>query len=178
MSHQALPRDLVLFFMSHQALPRDLPLAIDMSTAILKLSKNGDLQRIHDKWLMSSACTSQSTTFEVDQLQLKSFWGLFAICGFTCLLALLVYLIMMVRQFSRHYSDDVESSGSSSGSKRIQTFLTFVDEKEVDVKNRSKRRQMEKASSRSVGEDESTSGSKKRYTESCSSKSLDKGEEA
>uniref|UniRef100_A0A2N9J1L7 Ionotropic glutamate receptor C-terminal domain-containing protein n=1 Tax=Fagus sylvatica TaxID=28930 RepID=A0A2N9J1L7_FAGSY len=160
------------------AFPRDSPLAIDMSTAILKLSENGDLQRIHDKWLMSSACTSQSTTFEVDRLQLKSFWGLFAICGFACLLALLVYLIMMVRQFSRHYSDDVESSGSSSGSKRIQTFLTFVDEKEVDVKNRSKRRQMEKASNRSVGEDESTNGSKKRYTESCSSKSLDKGEEA
>uniref|UniRef100_A0A2N9GVN0 Glutamate receptor n=1 Tax=Fagus sylvatica TaxID=28930 RepID=A0A2N9GVN0_FAGSY len=132
------------------AFPRDSPLAIDMSTAILKLSENGDLQRIHDKWLMSSACTSQSTTFEVDRLQLKSFWGLFAICGFACLLALLVYLIMMVRQFSRHYSDDVESSGSSSGSKRIQTFLTFVDEKEVDVKNRSKRRQMEKASNRSV----------------------------
>lgn len=160
------------------AFPRDSPLAIDMSTAILKLSENGDLQRIHDKWLMSSACTSQSTTFEVDRLQLKSFWGLFAICGFACLLALLVYLIMMVRQFSRHYSDDVESSGSSSGSKRIQTFLTFVDEKEVDVKNRSKRRQMEKASNRSVGEDESTNGSKKRYSESCSSKSLDKGEEA
>ncbi|GMY11067.1 glutamate receptor 3.6-like [Fagus crenata] len=160
------------------AFPRDSPLAIDMSTAILQLSENGDLQRIHDKWLMSSACTSQSTTFEVDRLQLKSFWGLFAICGFACLLAFLVYLIMMVRQFSRNYSDDVESSGSSSGSKRIQTFLTFVDEKELDVKNRSKRRQMEKASNRSVGEDESTNGSKKRYTESCSSKSLDKGEEA
>ncbi|GMY22974.1 glutamate receptor 3.6-like [Fagus crenata] len=160
------------------AFPHDSPLAIDMSTAILKLSENGDLQRIHDKWLMSSACTSQSTTFEVDRLQLKSFWGLFAICGFACLLAFLVYLIMMVRQFSRNYSDDVESSGSSSGSKRIQTFLTFVDEKELDVKNRSKRRQMEKASNRSVGEDESTNGSKKRYTESCSSKSLDKGEEA
>ena len=164
--------------MSHQALPHDLPLAIDMSTAILKLSENGDLQRIHDKWLMSSACTSQSTTFEVDQLQLKSFWGLFAICGFACLLALLVYLIMIVRQFSRHYSDDVESSGSSSGSKCIQTFLTFVDEKEVDVKNRSKRRRVEKASNRSVGEYESTNGSKKRFSESCSSKNLDKGEEA
>ena len=95
-----------------------------------------------------------------------------------CLLALLVYLIMMVHQFSRNYSDDVESSGSSSGSKCIQTFLTFVDEKEVDVKNRSKRRRMEKASNRSVGEYESTNGSKKRFSESCSSKNLDKGEEA
>ena len=36
-----------------------------MSTAILKLSENGDLQRIHDKWLMRSACTAQGTTTEV-----------------------------------------------------------------------------------------------------------------
>ncbi|KAL1370655.1 hypothetical protein AAHE18_01G076600 [Arachis hypogaea] len=34
---------------------RDSPLAIDVSTAILKLSENGDLQRIHDKWLTRSA---------------------------------------------------------------------------------------------------------------------------
>ncbi|KAH1043846.1 hypothetical protein GYH30_025595 [Glycine max] len=38
-----------------QAFPRDSPLAIEMFTAILKLSENGDdLQRIHDKWLTSS----------------------------------------------------------------------------------------------------------------------------
>ncbi|KAK7856104.1 glutamate receptor 3.6 [Quercus suber] len=160
------------------AFPRDSPLAIDMSTAILRLSENGDLERIHDKWLTRSACTSQSSTFEVDRLQLKSFWGLFLICGLACLLALIVYFILMVRQFSRHYSDDFESSGRSSGSKSFQTFLTFVDEKEEEVKNRSKRRQMEKASNRSVGEDESTNSSKRRYTESCSSKSLDRCEEA
>ncbi|KAK9995513.1 hypothetical protein SO802_020199 [Lithocarpus litseifolius] len=72
------------------AFPRDSPLAIDMSTAILKLSENGDLQRIHDKLLMRSACTAQGTTIEVDQLQLKSFQGLFVLCGFACLLALYV----------------------------------------------------------------------------------------
>lgn len=160
------------------AFPRDSPLAIDMSTAILRLSENGDLERIHDKWLTRSACTSQSSTFEVDRLQLKSFWGLFLICGLACLLALIVYFILMVRQFSRHYSDDFESSGRSLGSKSFQTFLTFVDEKEEEVKNRSKRRQREKASNRSVGEDESTNSSKRRYTESCSSKSLDRCEEA
>lgn len=164
--------------MYHQAFPRDSPLAIDMSTAILRLSENGDLERIHDKWLRGSACTSQSTTYESDRLQLNSFWGLFLICGLACLLALIVYFVLMVRQFSRHYSDDFESSGRSSGSKSFQTFLTFVDEKEEAVKNRSKRRQMEKASDRSVGEDESTNSSKRRYTESCSSKSLDRCEEA
>ncbi|MCL7023811.1 hypothetical protein MKW94_000673, partial [Papaver nudicaule] len=38
------------------AFPRDSPLTVDMSTAILTLSENGDLQRIHDKWLSRSAC--------------------------------------------------------------------------------------------------------------------------
>ncbi|XP_075655664.1 glutamate receptor 3.6-like [Castanea sativa] len=159
------------------AFPRDSPLAIDMSTAILRLSENGDLERIHDKWLKRSACTSQSTTYELDRLQLNSFWGLFLICGLACLLALIVYFILMVRQFSRHYSDDFESSGRNSGSKSFQTFLTFVDEKEEEVKNRSRRKQMEKVSNRSVGE-ESTNSSTRRYTESCSGKSLDRCEEA
>ena len=68
---------MVIVFIDHQAFPRDSPLSIDMSTAILKLSENGDLQRIHDKWLMRSAFTAQGTTTEVDQLQLKSFQGLF-----------------------------------------------------------------------------------------------------
>ncbi|MDG6100465.1 transporter substrate-binding domain-containing protein, partial [Alteromonas sp. ZYF713] len=74
------------------AFPRDSPLAADMSTAILKLSENGELQRIHDKWLMRSACSSQNTKFEVDQLELKSFQGLFFICGLACFIALIIYI--------------------------------------------------------------------------------------
>ncbi|KAI4354173.1 hypothetical protein L6164_003066 [Bauhinia variegata] len=38
---------------------RDSPLAIDMSTAIIKLSENGELQRIRDKWLKRSPCIKQ-----------------------------------------------------------------------------------------------------------------------
>ncbi|XP_059440234.1 glutamate receptor 3.6-like [Corylus avellana] len=146
-----------------------------MSTAILKLSENGDLQRIHDKWLMRSACTKQGTKFEVDRLQLKSFWGLFAICGTACLLALIVYLFLMMRQFSRHYPEELKPPGSSSGSKRLRTFLSFADEKVEDVKSRSKRRQMEKNSNRSVAtEDESIDSYKRRHLDlSSSNKSLD-----
>lgn len=134
-----------------QAFPRDSPLAVDMSTALLTLSENGDLQRIHDKWLLRRACSYQGAKMEVDRLQLRSFWGLFFICGLACLIALFVYLLKMVRQFSRHYSEEVESSGSGQSS-RIQTFLAFVDEKEEDFKSRSKRRQMERASNRTEDE--------------------------
>ncbi|CAI9110464.1 OLC1v1010493C1 [Oldenlandia corymbosa var. corymbosa] len=127
------------------AFPRDSPLAVDVSTAILKLSESGELQQIHDKWLQRSACSSESTKLEVDRLQLGSFAGLFSICGLACILALLIHFILIVRQFLRHYYEpDPESlSSSSSRSARLQTFLSFVDEKEETVKARSKRRRLE-----------------------------------
>ncbi|KAJ7953236.1 Glutamate receptor [Quillaja saponaria] len=130
------------------AFPRDSPLAIDMSTAILKLSENGELQRIHDKWLLSSACTAPGAKLEVDHLELRSFWGLFLLCGVACLLSLVVYFIMMVRQYIRHYSDQIMSSGPSSRSAHFQTFLSFVNQKEDEVEHRSKRRLIEMASNR------------------------------
>lgn len=134
---------------------------------------------MHDKWLTRSACTSQGAKFEVDRFQLKSFWGLFVICGFACLLALCMYFILITRQFSRHYSEEPESFGRSSASGRVQTCLTFIDEKEEDVKSRSKRRQMERASNRSIVEDESTHGSysSKRSMESNTIKGLDISDE-
>ncbi|CAL5324175.1 unnamed protein product [Camellia sinensis] len=154
------------------AFPRDSPLAVDMSTAILKLSENGELQRIHDKWLMGSACSLQGATLQVDRLQLGSFSGLFLICGLACSLALLVYFVLMVRQYSRHYVDKAaESSNRSSPSAHLQTFLTFVDEKEEEVIKRSKRRQLEKDSNRSNGEDEPTIVSNISHAETSSNRS-------
>ncbi|KAK2657657.1 hypothetical protein Ddye_010709 [Dipteronia dyeriana] len=88
-------------------------------------------------------------------LQLKSFWGLFAMCGFTCLLAFLVFLMQIIRQFSGHYPDLEEelgepSSRSSLQSARLQILLSFVVEKEEVIKSRSKKRKMEKASIRNT----------------------------
>ncbi|KAF5453795.1 hypothetical protein F2P56_023514, partial [Juglans regia] len=108
------------------AFPRDSPLAIDMSTAILTLSENGGLQRLHDKWLTRSACSSEGTKQDVDRLQVQSFWGLFLLCGSVCLLALLFYLIKMIREYMRHYSGQIISPQSG----RLQSFLSFVKEKE------------------------------------------------
>lgn len=141
----------VLSFIFLQAFPRDSPLAIDLSTAILQMTDNGDLQRIHDKWLLSHACITQGAKLEVERLQLKSFWGLYVISGCACLLALFIYLIQIVRQYSKHCSDDHELTDQSSGSRssRLRTFLSFMDEKEETVKNRSKRRKMERISNRS-----------------------------
>ncbi|KAI3519088.1 hypothetical protein L1887_08103 [Cichorium endivia] len=138
------------------AFPRDSPLAADMSTAILKLSENGELQRIHDKWLMRSACSSQGTMFEVDQLALTSFQGLFLICGLACLLALIIYFILTVRQFTKHYPTLSESTGRSVRSGPLQTFISFVDEKEETIKARSKRKYSEGSSSRKNGDNDAS----------------------
>ncbi|CAJ1930688.1 unnamed protein product [Sphenostylis stenocarpa] len=134
------------------AFPRDSPLAVDLSTTILQMIDNGDLQRIHDKWLLSSACLSQGAKLEVERLQLKSFWGLYAICGLACLLALFIYLIQIWRQYHKHYLEEHESTDGQSlrsRSSRLKTFLSFADEKEETVRSRSKRRKMERISYRS-----------------------------
>nr|GEU68152.1 glutamate receptor 3.6-like [Tanacetum cinerariifolium] len=140
------------------AFPRDSPLAVDISTAILKLSENGELQRIHDKWLIRSACSSQGAKFSVDRLELKSFKGLFIICGLACFLALFIYLVLIVHQYTKHKPDVSEPSVRSLKSGRLQTFISFVDEKEESVIARCKKRLKETSSRRSNGDDLSVNG--------------------
>nr|GMC57201.1 glutamate receptor 3.6-like [Ipomoea batatas] len=79
------------------AFPKDSPLAIDMSSAIMELSENGELRKIQDMWLLKRACMSQNTKHEVNQFGVKSFSGLFLMCGFACLVALLLHFIMAIR---------------------------------------------------------------------------------
>ncbi|KAL2999831.1 hypothetical protein AAZX31_09G180100 [Glycine max] len=136
------------------AFPRDSPLAIDMSTAILKLSENGDLQRIHDKWLTRSACSSEGAKQGIDRLELESFWGLFLLSGIACFIALLCYVIRMAYRFSRHPNSNPE--GCSSYYTRLRSFFTFVNEREEEEEKNimSKRKRTEKGSSRRVAHED------------------------
>ncbi|KAI4350201.1 hypothetical protein L6164_004675 [Bauhinia variegata] len=139
------------------AFPRDSPISIDMSTAILTLSENGELQKIHERWLSENACGSQSAEDESEQLRLESFWGLFLICGIACFLALVIYFCKMVRQFSQHFPEEAYPSNSaSSHSVRIQTFLNFVDEKE-NVSQRNLKRKSRDISLNTYSEDHNIS---------------------
>ncbi|KAG2408878.1 Glutamate receptor 3.6 Ligand-gated ion channel 3.6 Precursor [Vigna angularis] len=138
------------------AFPRDSPLAIDMSTAILKLSENGDLQRIHDKWLTRSACSSEGAKQGIDRLELKSFWGLFLLSGIACFVALLCYVARMVYRFRRHSNSNSEGSSRSA---RLRSFFNFVNEREEEDKHMSKRKRTEKGSSGRVAHDEELDGS-------------------
>lgn len=110
------------------AFPRDSPLQVDLSTAILSLSENGELQRIHDKWLKTGECATDSNEFiDSNQLRLESFWGLFLICGVACVLALIIYFAIMLRKYLRH-----------EPKKSIRRFISFVGDKEPP-KNRKTR---------------------------------------
>lgn len=120
-------------------------MAIDLSTAILQLSENGDLQRIHDKWLVKSSCSTDD--LESDRLQLKSFWGLFLICGIVCFIALAIYCYQVIRQLYRSDSKDPNlSSSSGSRSNRLRRIISLLDEKKEPSKRESKRRKVEKSS--------------------------------
>nr|XP_017233749.1 PREDICTED: uncharacterized protein LOC108207828 [Daucus carota subsp. sativus] len=78
-----------------------------------------------------------------------------SVCGLACVLALIICFAIIMHKFTRHLPEEPGSPGGSSHAARLQTFLSSVDEKEVDLKSKSKRRNMELASN--VGVDEVTS---------------------
>ncbi|KAJ8458197.1 hypothetical protein OPV22_031123 [Ensete ventricosum] len=125
------------------AFPRDSPLAVDLSTAILRLSENGDLQRIHDKWLPPAGCSSQDSGIDSDRLSLGSFWGLFLISGLACLVALIIFFARILCQYNKYSSSQQkvgipESERSFRRPMRLTSFkdlMAFVDKKEEDVKS-------------------------------------------
>ncbi|MED6106326.1 hypothetical protein PIB30_003732 [Stylosanthes scabra] len=131
------------------AFRRDSPLAIDMSTAILSLSENGELSKIRDKWLSKKLCGFRGAVDE--QLQFNSFRGLFLLCGIACLAALLIYLPSVVYQFSQNSPQREKKANhcTTSPSARFHTFLSFVDEKEETSRNKFKRKVQDLSSSRS-----------------------------
>uniref|UniRef100_A0A7N1A2Y3 Ionotropic glutamate receptor C-terminal domain-containing protein n=1 Tax=Kalanchoe fedtschenkoi TaxID=63787 RepID=A0A7N1A2Y3_KALFE len=134
------------------AFPRDSPLAVEMSTAILKLSETGELQRIHDKWLKSIACSSLGAKLQTERLELGSFSGLFIISGVACFFALFIYFAQILWQF-RHKYPKQPTAAPSSRFGRLHTFLSFVDEKQ-EVGNKKKRILTEGGSHRSHDSDE------------------------
>uniref|UniRef100_A0A1J3GF26 Glutamate receptor n=1 Tax=Noccaea caerulescens TaxID=107243 RepID=A0A1J3GF26_NOCCA len=126
------------------AFKRDSPLAIDMSTAILKLSETRKLQEIRKKWLCKTTCAEKSDwNPEPNQLHLKSFKGLYLVCIAITISAFLVFVLRMIRQFVRYRrmertSSTPRVSWSSSPAIRLRElvfdFVEFIDEKEEAIK--------------------------------------------
>uniref|UniRef100_A0A7N0US73 Glutamate receptor n=1 Tax=Kalanchoe fedtschenkoi TaxID=63787 RepID=A0A7N0US73_KALFE len=124
------------------AFPRDSPLAVDLSSSILKLSENGELQRIHDKWLTKNTCSLDNAEIESDRLHLKSFWGLFLICALACVVALTVYFSKIIHQFRQLSPAESDQNGDGHGiprPRRLQKLISIIDEKKEPKQGRNKR---------------------------------------
>ncbi|CAH9116456.1 unnamed protein product [Cuscuta europaea] len=116
---------------------KDSPVAVDMSTTILKLSESKELYEIYKKWFCKPICPSErGRTAEPNELQLSSFWGLYILCSAVSVIALLIFLYWTVRQYMRYKRKQLESSSSSNTgfSQVLYNFLEFIDEKEEAIK--------------------------------------------
>ncbi|KAK7257536.1 hypothetical protein RIF29_31576 [Crotalaria pallida] len=122
------------------AFQRDSPLAVDLSTAILQLSENGDLQKIHDKWLSKKECATNDV--DSNKLSLRSFWGLFLMCGVVCVFSLIVFFVRVLCQYTK-FSPEPEEGGDeiqpakyrrTSKTHSFKDLIVFVDKKEKEVK--------------------------------------------
>lgn len=116
-------------------------MAVDLSTAILQLSENGELQRIHDKWLPHDRCSNQENQAYEAQLSLKSFWGLFLICGIACFVALVFFFGRVCFEYNRLSGDEgpvMDGPTRLPGQTRICTLfkalMDIIDRKEAEIK--------------------------------------------
>ncbi|XAR64273.1 hypothetical protein NMG60_11024549 [Bertholletia excelsa] len=130
------------------AFPRDSPLAVDISTAILTLSENGDLQRIHDEWLTQSTCNLESAEIESDHIHVKSFLGLYLIFAITSSVALIIYFLRITCGFqSAAQLKSVPNREGISRSRRLKNGLPLFDKRRSHFERETKRRKVERWSS-------------------------------
>ncbi|KAG2260322.1 hypothetical protein Bca52824_079616 [Brassica carinata] len=131
------------------AFQRDSPLAVDMSTAILQLSEEGELEKIHRKWLNYKH-------------ECSIFWGLFLICGITCFIALSVFFWRVFWQYQRLLPDsgdeervcevtETPRSGRGLRAPSFKELIKVVDTKEAEIKEMLKQKSSKKLKSSQSG---------------------------
>ncbi|KAK4858657.1 hypothetical protein QYF36_020040 [Acer negundo] len=82
------------------------PIAADFSEAILKLSENGVLRSLEERWFAPSAeCSVNITNNETESLTLSSFWGLYLISSGTSTICFIIFLVRLLRNY-RHGRQD------------------------------------------------------------------------
>ncbi|XP_021887169.1 glutamate receptor 2.8-like isoform X2 [Carica papaya] len=78
--------------------PRSSPYLGDISKAILRLAEDGTLEKLERSLTSTFKCSSSDSDKNGFRLGLDSFWGLFVITGGTSSLALLLFLVGLVRK--------------------------------------------------------------------------------
>ncbi|KAH7294358.1 hypothetical protein KP509_28G068100 [Ceratopteris richardii] len=115
------------------AFPKNSQLTSDMSEAILRMSENGELQKIHNLWFNSPEDKANDSHVNSSQLDFKPFSGLFMISGLVSLFCLLVHITRLLKEFirSKAWNDGSSISTSSSLSRSaqlIKSFALYIDE--------------------------------------------------
>ena len=103
-----------------------------MSAAILRMSENGELQKIHSLWFNNQESAPKDADVDSSQLDLKPFSGLFLITGSISTFCLIVYVIRLLKQFLRsrawNGSNLSASSSLSRSAQFIKSFALYIDE--------------------------------------------------
>jgi glutamate receptor, ionotropic, plant len=140
-----------------QAFQADSPLAEDLSTAILRLSESGQLERIHNEWFSEHSHASDDSEVGATRLDLGSFWGIFLVCALICVFALVTFFIRICWQYSQNNNSNSEaadqpgSAAADAATERqrrpkrgsFKDMIQFVDKKE-EIQGTMKRRWSEK----------------------------------
>lgn len=128
------------------AFPKYSPLTADLSEAILKMSENGELQKIHNLWFNRKEAISKDTEVDSSQLDLRTFSGLFLITGLASVFCLFIYLLRLLLRFNKSWASQnqasISSSRASSFSKSkqfLRSFILYLDEPAGDCVLRKER---------------------------------------
>ena len=91
-----------------QVFQKGSPIATDVSRAILKLSEDGTLKSLEEKWFAPSPeCSANVTDSRTDSLSIHSFWGLYLTSGATSTVCLLLFLTHLLKKYCLHKEDYV-----------------------------------------------------------------------
>ncbi|KAE8673391.1 Apoptosis inhibitory protein 5 isoform 1 [Hibiscus syriacus] len=84
------------------------PIARDFSRAILRLSEDGTLKSLEEKWFAPSPDCSANITdsSKTDSLSIHSFWGLFVISGVTSTICLLLFVAHLMNKYWHHQEEN------------------------------------------------------------------------
>lgn len=83
-----------------QVFQKGSPILDDVSKAILKISQNGVLKELEDKWFpISSECSTSSDNHHVKRLNPKDFFALYLIYGSISVICFLCSIVTMIRRY-------------------------------------------------------------------------------
>ncbi|KAJ9136084.1 hypothetical protein P3X46_033196 [Hevea brasiliensis] len=101
------------------------PMTGDFSKAILRLSENGELVKLENKWFaLSQDCSSSATDNETESLSLKSFWSLFVISGATSTICFLLFLIRLLNKYCDY--EKANQGGNATPSEKNSVWRKAV----------------------------------------------------